>query len=337
MDSITRPVLLSGIQPSGHLTVGNYIGAMKSWVELQKDYDCFLVLVDLHAITLRQDPEELLRRSYDFIALYVACGIDPERATIFVQSHVSGHCELAWILNCFTSMGELKRMTQFKDKASKSGEGLNAGLFDYPVLMASDILLYGTNLVPIGDDQRQHLELTRNIALRFNRRFGDVFTIPECYMPKVGARIMSLSDPTSKMSKSDENPNNYIALVDEPSTIRKKVGKAMTDSGDEISYDESKPGISNLVVIYASVSGEAVESIQERYAGKGYGLFKKDLTEVLVECLRPIRERYASLREDQTTLHSMLMKGAETARQHSLSVLERVHGCLGFIPRHNET
>jgi len=254
-----RPVLLSGIQPSGNLMIGNYIGALKNWVELQDQYDCLFVLVDLHAITVKQDPADLRRRSFEFLCLYLACGIEPEKNTIFVQSHVPGHSELSWILNCFTYVGELNRMTQFKEKSTRHNTNVNVGLFDYPVLMAADILLYGTDLVPVGHDQKQHLELARNIAERFNNIYGEIFTVPEPYIPKVGARIMSLQDPTSKMSKSDDNPNNYVALLDSPDIVRNKIKRAVTDSGSEIKYDESKPGICNLLSIYSAITERAIE------------------------------------------------------------------------------
>ncbi len=327
-----KPVLLSGIQPSGHLMIGNYIGAIRNWLKLQDQYDCLFVLVDLHAITVRQNPAELLRRSYEFLALYLACGIDPEKSTVFIQSHVSAHTQLAWILNCFTGMGELGRMTQFKDKAQRHEENVNVGLFDYPVLMASDILLYGTDLVPVGEDQKQHLELTRNLAQRFNTIHGDIFTVPEPYIPAIGARIMSLQDPRAKMSKSDPNLNNYIALLDEPDVVRKKIKRAVTDSGSEVTCGESKPALTNLISIFSSITGEDLRRVEERYSGKGYGRFKSDLADILVEFLMPVQERYRCIVNDKEIVTSFLRKGAAIAREKSNAILKKVHGVLGFIP-----
>ena len=330
--STIKPVLLSGIQPSGNLTIGNYIGAIRNWVRLQDKYDCLFVLVDLHAITIRQDPADLRRRCYDFLALYMACGIDPAKNTIFVQSHVPTHAELAWVLNCFTYMGELNRMTQFKDKAKRYKGNVTVGLFDYPVLMAADILLYQADLVPVGADQKQHLELTRDIAKRFNSLYGETFRVPEPFIPPVGARIMSLQDPTSKMSKSDENPRNYIALLDPPDVVRSKIKKAVTDSGREIGYDESKPAISNLMTIYTSLTGESFEALTKRYAGKGYALFKADLAGVIIEVLRPIQARYKEIRESESEIKTILKRGAEIASSRSRRTMEKVYQKLGFIP-----
>lgn len=327
-----KPVLLSGIQPTGNLMIGNYIGAMQNWVKLQEECDCLFVLVDLHAITARPNPSELLRRSYEFIALYIACGIDPAKSTIFVQSHVPGHAQLAWILNCFTYMGELNRMTQFKDKALRQPENLNVGLFDYPVLMASDILLYGANLVPVGVDQKQHLELARNIAQRFNSEFGKIFTIPEIYMPKVGAKILGLQNSAAKMSKTNRNASNYIALLDPPEGVKKKIKRAITDSGTEVEYHESKPGISNLMVIYSAITGKSLTGIQQDYAGQGYGRFKNDLAEIIIEFLQPIQKRYEVFSNDRDFLASTLKRGAEAARERSQHTLDAVHRALGFIP-----
>jgi tryptophanyl-tRNA synthetase len=328
-----KKVLLSGIQPSGNLMIGNYIGAIKNWAGLQEEYDCLFVLVDLHAITVRQDPEELLRRCYEFIALYLACGLDPVKNTIFVQSHVPAHAELAWILNCYTQTGELNRMTQFKDKAKKHEGNVNVGLYGYPVLMAADILLYGADLVPVGEDQKQHLELTRDVAIRFNNLYGEVLTVPEPYIPKVGSRIMSLQDPTAKMSKSDANANNYVALLDPPSLIRKKIKRAVTDSGREVRYDESRPGISNLMSINSCITGRSFAELESDYEGKGYGDFKVDLAEIVVEFLQPIQERYKEILEDEQKLAALLRDGAERARKRSQAILERVHEAIGFIPR----
>ena len=326
------PTLLSGIQPTGNLTIGNYLGAIRNWVALQETCDCFFVLVDLHAITVRNDAAELLRRSYEFLALYLACGIDPARSAVFVQSHVPAHAQLAWILNCYTYMGEAMRMTQFKEKSSRYNENVNLGLLAYPVLMAADILLYDADLVPVGEDQKQHIELARNLAERFNAACGDVLKMPKPYIPEVGARIMSLKDPTSKMSKTDPDENTYIALLDAPDTVRRKIKRAVTDSGREVACDESRPGMANLLSIYSATTGEPIEATKERYAGKGYGEFKSDLAEVLIEFLRPIQQRYREIVEDRRSLANVLRRGAQTAGRRSGEVLNRVHRALGFIP-----
>ena len=333
-ESGRKKVLLSGIQPSGNLMIGNYIGALKNWVKLQDEYDCFFILVDLHAITVRQDPIELRKRCYDFLGLYIACGIDPDKNTIFVQSHVPAHAELAWVLNCYTMMGDLSRMTQFKDKAKKYAKNVNAGLFTYPALMAADILLYMTDLVPVGEDQKQHLELTRDVALRFNTIYGETFRVPEPFIGNraQGARIMSLQDPTSKMSKSDENPKNYIALLDPPDVIRSKIKKAVTDSGTEIAYDASRPAISNLMTIHRAISGESFESLTERFAGKGYAPFKAELAELVVEFLRPIQTRFKEIQGNKTELENILKTSAEVANEQSQRLMRKVYKKLGFIP-----
>ena len=327
-----KPILLSGIQPTGSLTIANYIGAIRQWVGLQDQYDCLFLLVDLHALTVRRDPAELRRSCYDFLALYMACGVEPAKSAIFVQSHVPAHAELAWILNCFSYMGELSRMTQFKDKAKRQGRNVNAGLFGYPALMAADILLYQVDLVPVGDDQKQHLEHTRNVAQRFNRLHGKTFQIPEPYIPPLGARIRSLQDPTSKMSKSDQDARNYIALLDPPDIVRNKIKKAVTDSGDEIAYDESRPAVSNLMSIYSCLTGEAFESLEERYAGKGYARFKADLSEAIIEMLEPIQRRYREIREDERYINGIVRKGAEQVSNRSRQTIKRVYEKLGLIP-----
>lgn len=324
--------IFSGVQPSGHLTLGNYLGAIKNWVSLQDEYDCFYCIVDLHALTVRQDPEELRRRSLSLFALYMACGLDVDKNTLFVQSHVSAHAELAWILNCYTYMGELSRMTQFKEKSRKHKDNINAGLFTYPVLMAADILLYQTHLVPVGEDQKQHLELTRDIAQRFNGLYGDVFIVPEVYIPKVAARVMSLQDPTKKMSKSDENPNAYISLLDEPDAIIKKFKRAVTDSGREIRYDEeNKPGISNLMNIYAAITGKTYEEIEGEFEGKGYGDFKKAVGECVVEALKPIQQRYHELMKDEGYLVTLMKEGAQKASNVATQTLKKVYERIGLI------
>ncbi|MGH8429782.1 MAG: tryptophan--tRNA ligase, partial [Solimonas sp.] len=289
--TVSRPIVLSGIQPSGRLTLGNYLGALKHWVGLSDRYDCHYMLVDLHAITVRQEPAQLRERCHEFLALYLACGLDPAQNTLFVQSHVPAHARLGWILNCYTQMGELNRMTQFKDKSAKHADNINAGLFDYPVLMAADILLYQAKAVPVGDDQKQHLELTRDVAIRFNNLYGEVFTVPEPMIPPVGARIMGLQEPTAKMSKSGEAETDAIYLLDAPDVITRKIKRAVTDLGAEIKHDiAAKPGVSNLMSILAAIRGESFASIEARYVGKGYGHFKTEVAEAVVECLRPVQE-----------------------------------------------
>ncbi len=329
-----RKRIFSGVQPSGTLTLGNYLGALKNWTKLQDEYDSLFCIVDLHTLTVRQDPAELRRNSLSVLALYIASGLDPEKNILFLQSHVSAHAELSWVLGCYTYFGELSRMTQFKDKARRHSDNVNAGLFTYPVLMAADILLYQTNLVPVGEDQKQHLEIARDIAQRFNGIYGDVFTIPEIYMPKVGARIMSLQDPTSKMSKSDENANNYISLLDPPDVIMRKFKRAVTDSGMEIKYDvEAKPGISNLISIYSSVTGKSIEQVEAEFEGKSYGEFKQAVGEAVVECLKPLQEKYYSLMENRDYLHEVLKNGAERASKIAYRTLGKVYKKIGLLPR----
>ena len=333
MTNNSKPLLLSGIQPSGNLMIANYIGAIRNWVDLQNQYNCYFMLADLHAITVTQEPQDLLKNCYDFIALYIACGINPDQNTIFVQSHVSGHAELAWLLNCYTQMGELNRMTQFKDKSQKHAKNINVGLYSYPVLMAADILLYNADLVPVGHDQKQHLELTRDIANRINNRYGELFTIPEPYIAKSGARIMSLQDPNSKMSKSDKNVNNYIGLLDDPKVIMKKFKKAVTDSGDTIRYEpETKPAISNLIEIRHCVTGESIADIEKNYEGKMYGHLKIDLAEAVIEFLQPVQERFNQLRQDNTELNIILKRGQEEANKRAETILNKMRQTIGFIP-----
>lgn len=329
---MSNKVLFSGIQPTGNLMIGNYIGAIKNWKDLMDKYHCYFVLVDLHAITVKQDPRELLNRCYEFIALYIACGLDPDKCTLFVQSHVKAHAQLSWILNCYTYPGELNRMTQFKDKSTRHEKNINVGLYNYPVLMASDILLYGTDLVPVGADQKQHLELARNLAERFNNIYGETFTVPEPYIPPRGARVMSLQDPTAKMSKSDNNVNSYIALLDSPEKIEKKFKKAVTDLGTEVKYDETnKPGISNLMIIMSTVTGKSVEGIEKEFVGQGYGAFKKSLAEATIEFLKPIQEKYQQLSQDKIYLHEVIKKGAELAEVEAEKMLKKVYEKIGFI------
>jgi tryptophanyl-tRNA synthetase len=332
MKNNSKPVLFSGIQPSGVLHLGTYLGALKNWVNLQNQYDSLFSIVDLHSITVRQDPKELKKNCYDVLALYLACGIDDKTNLIFCQSHVPEHCQLAWVLNCFTYMGELSRMTQFKDK-SKKETNVGVGLFDYPVLMAADILLYGTRLVPVGSDQKQHVELTRDLALRFNNIYGNIFAIPEVYTLPLGARVMALQDPTKKMSKSDSNANNNINLLDEPDMILKKIQSAVTDSGKEVRFEESKPGISNLLTIYAASSGKSVAELEKEYEGAGYGKFKRDLAEVLISFLEPLQKRYHALRGDEKTLDEVLKSGAERAEAKAQIMLKKVYDAVGFVQK----
>jgi tryptophanyl-tRNA synthetase len=333
---MTRKTVLSGIQPSGHLTLGNYLGALKNWVAMQEQYDCYYTLVDLHTITVRQDSADLRERCYKTLALMMACGLDPKRNVLFVQSHVGAHARLAWILNCYTMFGELSRMTQFKDKSAKNADNINAGLFDYPVLMAADILLYDTAFVPVGEDQKQHLELARDVAIRFNNAHAKagkpVFTVPEPMIPQVGARIMGLQDPASKMSKSDDNENNNVYLLDTPDVLERKFKRAVTDSGSEVRYSADKPGVANLMSILSATTGESFAAIEQRFAGAGYGKFKAGVAEAVIENLRPVQQRYQDIRADEAGLQRVLKDGAERASAHADRTLERVHDVLGFIP-----
>ncbi len=323
--------ILSGIQPSGNLMIGNYIGALKNWVKMQKEYDCYYVLVDMHAITVRQDPKTLRRRCYDFIALYIASGINPEKSTIFIQSHLSAHAELAWVLNSITYMGELNRMTQFKEKSAKNIKNINAGLYTYPVLMAADILLYQAHFVPVGHDQKQHLELARDLAQRFNSLYSDTFTVPEPYIPKIGARIMSLQEPEKKMSKSDENINNYVALLDEPDIVRAKIRRAVTDSNTSIEFDNNRPGISNLITIYSIITEKSFDEIKDNYKKKGYKEFKDDLAEIIIEYLKPLQNNYKRIRNDRQYLEDVLKNGKEQAFSTARKTLSKVYRKVGFI------
>ncbi len=328
-----KQILFSGIQPSGKLHLGAYVGAIKNWLKLQQEYDCLFSIVDLHTITVKQDPELLRQRCYEFLALYLACGLDPEKNIIFVQSHVAAHAQLTWILNCVAGMGELGRMTQFKDKSQKFASNINVGLFDYPVLQAADILLYKTNIVPVGADQKQHVELCRDIAIRFNNAYGEIFTVPEPYIPKAeaGARIMSLQEPEKKMSKSDANENSFIGLLDDPKAIIKKMKRAVTDSDSEVRFADDKPGVSNLLTIYSVITDKPIAAIESEYQNMGYGKFKGDLGEIMVEFLQPIQARYQELRSDESMLNAILFDGAERARHLADPMLDRVHEALGFI------
>lgn len=330
--SAAKPFLLSGIQPSGHLTLGNYIGAIRNWVDLQQDYECLFLLVDLHAITVRQDPVELRKRCREFLALYIACGIDPEKNLLCVQSHVPAHSELAWILNCYTMAGELNRMTQFKDKSRKHTDNINAGLYSYPVLMAADILLYDTALVPVGDDQKQHLELTRDVAQRFNSVHGEIFKIPEPFIPPVGARVMGLQTPEAKMSKSDVNEGNGIYLLDEPKRITKKIKRAVTDSDSVVKASDDKPGVTNLLNIFSAVTGRSIAELEADYGDSGYGRFKTDCAEAVVAFMEPMQARYQEIMQDAAWLDQILAKSAAAARERGNRKLRQVHEALGFMP-----
>lgn len=328
-----KRVLFSGMQATGSLTLGNYLGALKNWVTLNDEYECFFSVVDLHSITVRQNPAELRKRARALLTLYIAAGLDPEKNCIYYQSHVSGHAELSWILNCYTYMGELNRMTQFKDKASKHSDNINAGLYTYPVLMAADILLYQADVVPVGADQMQHLEITRDIGERFNNIYGDVFTIPEAYVGKVGARIMSLQDPAKKMSKSDENPNASIYLTDDADTIIRKFKRAVTDSGSDIIYSEEKPGIRNLMDIYSVCSGKTIDEVTKEFDGKGYGEFKLAVGEAVVDVLKPIQERVDQLTKDKGYIDGIIKANGEKANYYANKTLRKVQKKIGFPER----
>lgn len=328
-----KKVLFSGMQSTGNLTLGNYLGALKNWVTISDEYETFYGVVDMHSITVRQDPAELRKRARNLLTLYIAAGLDPEKNCIYYQSHVTGHAELAWILNCFTYMGELNRMTQFKDKAAKHADNINAGLFTYPVLMAADILLYQSDVVPVGIDQMQHLELTRDIAQRFNGIYGDVFTIPEAYIGKVGAKIMSLQDPTKKMSKSDENPNGSIYLMDDPDTIMRKFKRAVTDSEGCVRYCEEQQGIHNLIDIYCACTGKTPEEVEHEFDGKGYGDFKTAVGESVVNVLKPLQERFHDLSKNKDYLDSVIKNNAEKAQYFSNKTLRKVQKKVGFPER----
>lgn len=329
-----KKIIFSGVQPSGNVTLGNYLGAIKNWVDLQDEYNCIYAMMDLHSITVRQNPQELKKKTLDLLALYIASGIDPEKNILFVQSHNHCHSELAWVLNCYTYMGELQRMTQFKDKSKKHSDNINAGLFTYPVLMAADILLYQTDLVPVGKDQMQHIEICRDIAERFNGIYGDVFKMPEGFVPKAGAKIMSLQDPTKKMSKSDENPKAYISMLDDLNVMAKKIKSAVTDSEGVIEYregDETKAGINNLITIFSAVTGKSIESIVSDYAGKGYGDFKNDVAEAVVEAIRPIRTEFDRISADKKYLTSIYEEGAEKSTRIAERTLKKVYKKVGFV------
>lgn len=328
-----KKIIFSATQPSGRITLGNYLGALRNWVALQDDYNAIYCVADEHAITVRQDPAALRRQSLELYAQFIACGLDPEKSIIFIQSHVPQHAELAWVLNCYTMFGELSRMTQFKDKSASHADNVNAGLFTYPSLMAADILLYQADLVPVGEDQRQHVEITRNIAQRFNGIYGDVFTMPEAYIPKVAARVMSLSEPEKKMSKSSPNENSYVLVMDQPEAIMRKFKRAITDSEGGIYRSPDKPGVTNLIEIYSAVTGMTPEAVENEFNGKGYGVFKPAVGEAVVEALRPIREETERLLGDKAYLETLYRQGAEKAAALANRTLRKVHKKVGFAPR----
>ena len=333
-NATAKKVMLSGIQPSGDLHLGNYLGAVKNWAALAEEFDCYYFMADRHSITVRQNPAELRRRSVAQLAQYIACGLDPEKNTLFIQSHVHQHAELGWILNCYTMFGELSRMTQFKDKCAKNADNINGGLFTYPALMAADILLYQADYVPVGEDQKQHCELTRDIAMRFNNIYGETFKVPEPYIPKVGARIMSLGNPTSKMSKSD--PQGCVFLMDKPEEIARKFKRAVTDSDTEncVRYaPEEKPGVANLMSIYSSVTGKSFPEIEKEFEGKGYGVFKPAVGEAVIETLRPVREEAERMLADKAYLQQVYTEGAQKASYIARKTLRKVYKRIGFVEK----
>ena len=327
-----KKVIYSGIQPSGSLTLGNYLGAIKNWIKLQDEGDttCYYCVVDMHAITVRQIAAELRKRCLDVFSLLVAAGLNPKKNVMYFQSHVSAHAELAWVLNCYTYMGELSRMTQFKEKSARHADNINAGLFAYPALMAADILLYQADLVPVGVDQKQHLELTRDIAMRFNNLYGEVFTVPDAYIPKVGAKIMSLAEPEKKMSKSDENDQSYIAILDEPDVIARKIKRAVTDSEGVVKFSDSKPGVSNLMSIYGAVTGKAMINIESEFSGKGYGDFKAAVADAVIAELSPVQEEYKRIRADKAYLNEVIALGRESAEAVAQKTLLKVKRKIGY-------
>ena len=329
-----KKILLSGIQPSGDLTLGSYLGAIKNWAELADQFDCYYFMADMHTITVRQNPADLRRHTLEQLAQYIACGLDPEKNTLFIQSHVHQHAELGWVLQCYTMFGKLSRMTQFKDKSAKNAENINGGLFAYPSLMAADILLYRPDFVPVGEDQKQHVELTRDVASRFNGIYGDVFKIPEPYIPKVGARVMGLQNPTSKMSKSDKDPNGCVYLKDDNDTIMRKFKRAVTDSETCVRFDrQEKPGISNLMEIYSACTGKTYDEIEEEFRGKGYGDFKPAVGEAVISVTGPIRDEAQRILKDKAYLESVYKAGAEKASYIAEKTLRKVYKKIGFVPR----
>lgn len=333
---MSKPIVFSGAQPSGELTIGNYMGALRQWVNMQDDYHCIYCIVDQHAITVRQDPQQLRKATLDTLALYLACGIDPQKSTIFIQSHVPEHAQLSWVLNCYTYFGELNRMTQFKDKSARYAENVNAGLFDYPVLMVADILLYQANQVPVGEDQKQHLELSRDIAQRFNALYGDIFTVPEPFIPKSGARVMSLLEPTKKMSKSDDNRNNVIGLLEDPKAVVKKIKRAVTDSDEPpvVKYDVvNKAGVSNLLDIMAGVTGQSISELEAHFADKMYGHLKGEVADAVSGMLSELQARYHHFRDDEALLQQVMRDGAEKASIIANKTLRQVYDAIGFVAK----
>jgi len=333
---VAKKRMLSGIKPSGDLTLGSYLGAIKNWAERAEEYDCYYFMADLHAITVRQNPADLRRRTLEQLAQYIACGLDPEKNTLFIQSHVRQHAELGWVLQCYSMFGELSRMTQFKDKSSKNADNINGGLFTYPSLMAADILLYQPDLVPVGEDQKQHVELCHTIARRFNGIYGDVFKVPEPFVPKVGARIMSLTNPVAKMSKSENEDTGRVLVMDSPEVIMKQFKRAITDSDTEncVRYDkDNKPGVANLMTIYSACTGKSYEEIEREFSGQGYGAFKPKVGEAVVETLRPIREESQRLIKDKAYLESVYRAGAEKASYVAEKTLRKVYKKVGFVAR----
>ena len=333
-ENIKKKVMLSGIQPSGDLHLGNYLGAVKNWAALAEEFDCYYFMADLHSLTVRQNPAELRRRSVNQLAQYIACGLDPQKNTLFIQSHVHEHAELGWILNCYTMFGDLSRMTQFKDKSAKHTDNINGGLFTYPALMAADILLYQPDYVPVGEDQKQHCELTRDVAIRFNNLYGETFKVPEPYIPKVGARIMSLGTPTSKMSKSD--PQGCVFLMDKPEDIARKFKRAVTDSDTEncVRYaPDEKPGVANLMNIYSSVTGKSFDEIEREFDGKGYGVFKPTVGDAVIEALRPIREEAERIIADKAYLQGVYTDGAQRASYTARKTLRKVYKKVGLVEK----
>lgn len=328
-----KKILYSGMQATGNLTIGNYLGALKNWLSLNEEYECFWGVMDLHSLTVRQEPADFRKKARNLLILYIAAGLDPKKNCIYFQSHVSAHAELSWLLGCFTYMGELNRMTQFKEKAAKHSDNINAGLFTYPVLMAADILLYQTDFVPVGKDQKQHLEITRDIAERFNSIYGDVFTIPEPYITKAGAKIMSLQDPAKKMSKSDENVNGSIYLMDDPDTIVRKCKRAVTDSESEVRYSEQKPGVSNLLDIYSSCLGKSIEEAEKDFAGVGYGDFKMAVAEAVISVLKPLQEEYNRLLKEKDYIDSIILENDEKAAYFANKTLRKVKKKLGLTEK----
>ena len=327
----TKKTIFSGIQPSGDLTIGNYFGALKNWVKLQEEYNSFYCIVDLHAITVRQVPKDLRRRTLEVLAIYLASGLDPEKSTLFIQSHVPAHAEAAWLLNCFTYLGELNRMTQFKDKSQNAGESISAGLLNYPVLMASDILLYNADLVPVGNDQKQHLELTRDIATRFNNLYSPTFKVPEPYIGKTGARIMDLQDPQKKMSKSSKNTNAFILIMDDPNVIKNKINRAVTDNVGIVKYTDDQPGVKNLMNILSTATGKDIESLEREYSGLGYAKFKNDVADAIIAEIEPLQKEVKRYLDDRSYLENIYKEGAQKASYTANKVLSKMKRKVGFV------